>query len=84
MLRWSATHKKVFSASWTDFQKHVKKLHSPLSIKKIEVMAQDVEIPLSIYIDGSNFSVVDNFKYLGSTNSSILSLNVEINARIGK
>ena len=29
-------------------------------------------------------SVVDNFKYLGSTISSNLSLDVEINARIGK
>ena len=47
-------------------------------------MAQDAEIPPSIYIDGSNLSVVDNFKYLGSTISSNLSLDVEINARIGK
>ena len=47
-------------------------------------MANDVEIPPSIYIDGSNLSVVDNFKYLGSTISSNLSLDVEINACIGK
>ena len=47
-------------------------------------MAQDAEIPPSIYIDGSNLSVVDNFKYLGSTISSNLLLDVEINARIGK
>ena len=37
-------------------------------------MAQDAEIPSSIYIDGSNLSVVENFKYLGSTISSNLSL----------
>ena len=37
-----------------------------ISIKKTEVMAQDAEIPLSIYSDGSNLSVVDNFKYLES------------------
>ena len=43
-------------------------------------MTQDAEIPPSIYIDGSNLSVADNFKYLGSTISSNLSLNVEINA----
>ena len=55
-----------------------------ISIKKTEVMAQDAEIPLSIYIDGSNLSVVDIFKYLGSTISSNLLLNVEINARIRK
>ena len=47
-------------------------------------MAQDVEIPPSIYVDGSNLSVVDNFKYLRSTISSNLSLDVKINARIGK
>ena len=47
-------------------------------------MAQDAEIPPSIYIDGSNLSVVDNFKYLGSTISNNLSLDVEINACIGK
>ena len=47
-------------------------------------MAQNAEIPPSIYIDGSNLSVVDNFKYLGSTISNNLSLDVEINARIGK
>ena len=55
-----------------------------ISIKKTEVMAQDAEIPHSVYIDGSNLCVVDNFKYLGSAISSNLSLNVEINAHIGK
>ena len=55
-----------------------------ISIKKTEVMAQDTEISPSIYIDGSNLSVVDNFKYLGSTISRNLSLDVEINACIGK
>ena len=47
-------------------------------------MAQDAEIPPSIYIDGSNLSVADNFKYLGLTIPSNLSLDVEINARTGK
>ena len=47
-------------------------------------MVQDAEIHHSVYHDGSNLSVVDNFKYLGSTISSNLSLNVEINACIGK
>ena len=55
-----------------------------ITIKKTEIITQDAEIPLSIYIDGSNLSMVDNFKYLGSTISSKLSLDVEINARIGK
>ena len=47
-------------------------------------MAQDAEIPPSVNLDGSNLSVVDNFKYLRSTISRNLSLDVEINARIGK
>ena len=47
-------------------------------------MAQDAEIPPSLYIDGSNLCVVDNFKYLGSTISSNLSLDVELNTHIGK
>ena len=47
-------------------------------------MTQDAEILPSVYIDGSNLSVDDNFKYLGSTISSNLSLDVEINAHIGK
>ena len=47
-------------------------------------MVQHAEIPSSVYTDGSNLSVVDNFKYLGSTISSNLSLDVEINVRIGK
>ena len=55
-----------------------------INIKKTEVMAQDAEIPPSIYIDGSNLSVVDNFKYLRSTISSNMSLDVKINAHIGK
>ena len=47
-------------------------------------MAQDAEIPPSIYTAGSKLSVVDNYKYLGSTISSNLSLDVEKNVRIGK
>ena len=46
-------------------------------------MAQAAEIPLqSVWMVLT--SVVDNFKYLGSTISNNLSLDVEINARIGK
>ena len=44
-------------------------------------MAQDAENSPSIYITCFTLSVVDNFKYLGSTISSNLSLDVEINAR---
>ena len=39
-------------------------------------MAQDAELPPSIYIDGSNLSVDDNFSYLGLTISSNLLFDV--------
>ena len=66
------------------FLKACKEFALTISIKKTEVMAQDADVPPSIYIDGSNLSVLDNFKYLGSTISSNLLLDVEINAHIGK
>ena len=47
-------------------------------------MAEDAEIASSFYIDGSNHCVVDNFKYLGSTISCNLTLDVELNDHIGK
>ena len=46
------------------FLKACKEFALIISIKKTEVTAQDAEIPPSIYIDGSNLSVVDNFHIL--------------------
>ena len=66
------------------FSKACKEFSLTINKEKTEVMAQDAEIPPSIYVEGSKLSVVDNFKYLGSTISSNLSLDVEMNARIGK
>ena len=66
------------------FSKACKEFALTISIKITEVIAQDAEISPSFYIDGSNLSMVDNFKYLGSTIFNNLSLDVEINARIGK
>ena len=66
------------------FLKACKEFALTISKKKIEVMAQYAEISSSVYIDSSNLSVVDIFKYLGSTISSNLSLDEEINACIGK
>ena len=67
------------------FSKACKKFALTISIKKTELMVRGAEkIPPSTYVDGSNLSVVDSFKYMGSTISSNLSLDVEINARIGK
>ena len=56
------------------FSKACKVFSLTISIKKTEVMAQDADTPISIYIDGSNLSVVDNFKYMESIISSNLSL----------
>ena len=42
--------------------KACKELALTITINKTEVMAQDAEISFSIYIDGSNLSLVDNFK----------------------
>ncbi|PIK34030.1 hypothetical protein BSL78_29151 [Apostichopus japonicus] len=54
-----------------------------ISIKKTEVMTQDAPIPPTISINDSRLETVDNFRYLGSIISSNVSLDAEINARIG-
>ena len=46
-------------------------------------MAQDAPSPPIITINDSRLASVDNFRYLGSLISSNLSLDAEINARIG-
>ena len=47
-------------------------------------MAQDVSSAPSISIGDHTLEVVDKFTYLGSTISSNLSLDAELNTRIGK
>ncbi len=47
-------------------------------------MAQEKGSPPTVAIDGYNLKVVENFTYLGSTISSSLSIDVEINGRIAK
>ncbi|PIK57594.1 hypothetical protein BSL78_05502 [Apostichopus japonicus] len=54
-----------------------------ISIKKTEVMTQDAPIPPTISVNDSRLETVDNFRYLGSIISSNVSLDAEINARIG-
>ncbi|XP_077861965.1 uncharacterized protein LOC144343121 [Saccoglossus kowalevskii] len=66
------------------FSKACKVFVLTISIKKTEVMAQDPQIPPSIQIDDSQLTVVDNFRHLDSNISQNLSLDAEINARIGK
>lgn len=55
-----------------------------ISIKKTNVMAQDVPLPPTINIDDKELVVTDHFTYLGSTITSNLSLDAEIDRRIAK
>ena len=55
-----------------------------VSLKKTEVMAQGTDSPPSIHIGDYPLNLVSQFKYLGSTISSNLSLEPEISARIAK
>ncbi|KAJ8333488.1 hypothetical protein SKAU_G00414960 [Synaphobranchus kaupii] len=55
-----------------------------ISLKKTNIMGQDVSNVPSICIEDYALEVVENFTYLGSTISSNLSLDGELNIRIGK
>ena len=55
-----------------------------ISPKKTDVLGQNVDTPPVITIDSYELDVVHQFTYLGSTISDNLSLDVEINQRIGK
>ena len=55
-----------------------------ISLKKTNVMGQDVSEAPSISIGDYALEVVEDFSYLGSTISSSLSLEAELNKRIGK
>ena len=55
-----------------------------ISIRKTEVMGQDVPSPPSITIDNQVLEVADHFTYLGSIISSNLSLDSEIDKHIAK
>ena len=55
-----------------------------ISLKKTNVMGQDtMELP-AITIDDYELDVVEQFTYLGSTITDNLSLDTEIDKRIGK
>ena len=47
-------------------------------------MAQDSDVPPVITINGQPLEVVPTFTYLGSTVSSSVNLDSELNSRIGK
>lgn len=66
------------------FSNACKEFALTISIKKTEVMTQDVADPIPICIDGSALAMVDKFRYLGSTLTNNNCLDAEISARIGK
>ena len=55
-----------------------------ISLKKTNVLGQDIPAPPVITIDDYELKVIHQFMYLGSTITNNLSLNPEINKRIGK
>ena len=55
-----------------------------ISIKKTNVCVQDVRATPLIKIDSTTLETVENFTYLGSTVNSCLSLDVELDRRLGK
>ena len=55
-----------------------------ISLKKTNVLGQDVNTPPVITIDNYQLEVVHEFTYLGSTITDNLSLEAELNKRIGK
>ena len=55
-----------------------------ISLKNRQVMGQGVDSPPSITISTQELEVVHDFVYLGATTSDTLSLDVELDERIGK
>ena len=55
-----------------------------ISLRKTNILAQVSESPSVITIDNTELEVVDTFTYLGSTVSSLTSLDAEISCRITK
>ena len=55
-----------------------------ISLKKTNVLGQDVDTSPVITIDNYQLEVVHKFTYLGSTITDNLSLDAELNKRIGK
>ena len=80
-----ATHKEEeLQQLISQFSHTCKEFGLTISIRKTEVMGQDVPSPSSITIDNQVLEVVDHFTYLGSIISSNLSLDNEIDKHIAK
>ena len=55
-----------------------------ISLKKTQVMGQGMDSPPSITTSTQELEIVHDLVYLGSTISDTLSLDVELDKRIGK
>ena len=66
------------------FSQACKDFRLTISLKKTNVLGQDIPAPLVITIDDYELEVIHQFMYLGSTITDKLSLDPEINKRIGK
>ena len=63
---------------------HCRDFGLTISLKKTNVLGQDVDTPPVITINNYQLEVVHEFTYLGSTITDNLSLDAELNKRIGK
>lgn len=61
-----------------------KKFSLDISRKKTVIMAQNTSHPTTIHLNDQTLDEVTEFTYLGSTTTSSLSLEKELNTRIGK
>ena len=66
------------------FSQACKDFGMTMSLKKTEVFAQDTDNQPKISVDDYELKAVNQFTYLGSTISSNISLDAEIDKRIGK
>ena len=66
------------------FSQACKDFELTISLKKTNVLGQGTESPPIITIDDYELDVVHHFTYLGSTVTDTLSLDVELDKRIGK
>ena len=80
-----ATHTQEELQSFVNcFSQACKDFGLTISLKKTNVLGQDTEAPPVITIDDYELEAVCQFTYLGYTITDNLSLDAEINKRIGK
>ena len=80
-----ATHTQRELQSLMDrFSQACKDFGLTISLKKTNVLGQSTETPPSITIDDYELDAVHQFTYLGSTITDNLSLDAEVDKRIGK